>query len=220
MTWLQSNTREATLTRSPRSLSRPRSAGLAGPLAETPISKIRALYDVNVFGLLAVTQAVAPGMVASRRGTIVNIASIVGQVGTPFAGAYSSSKAAVINASDVLRLELAPFGIKVVCVCPGAIRSHFGSNTAEKLDMSSYKLYASFRDAIAARATASQTVASTPAEELAARVVREVLRPAPPALLWAGHMSGLCRVMLWLPRWLRDVVLARRFGLNVTVPPP
>jgi 1-acylglycerone phosphate reductase len=178
------------------------------------------VFETNVLGLLAVTQAVVPGMVASRRGTIVNIASIVGQIGTPFAGAYSSSKAAVINATDVLRVELAPFGVKVVCVCPGSIRSNFGTNTVEKVDTSGYKLYAAFHDAVVARASASQTAASTPGEVFAATVVREVLRPAPPALLWTGHLSLVFRLMLWAPRWVRDKVLARSFGLNVALPPP
>lgn len=173
-----------------------------------------------MFGLLAVTQAVAPAMMNARSGTIVNIASVVGLVGTPFGGVYSSSKAAVVNLTDALRIELAPFGVKVMTVCPGAIRSNIGDNNLQRLDLTSYRLYAPFRDAIAARATASQSAASTPTDVFATRVVRDVLRPAPPPLLVWGHMAGVFKLMLWMPRWLRDMLLSRRFGLNVTLPPP
>ena len=188
--------------------------GCAGPLAEVPLSEVKATYDANVFGLLATTQAVVPSMAQRRSGTVVHIASIVGQVATPFAGAYCSTKAAVISIGDCMRLELAPFGVRVVTVCPGAIRSNFGDNTAGALDLSIFKLYAPFKAAVAARAKASQSAASTPPEELAARVVRDVLQPAPPALVWVGHMSTLFRLMRWLPLRLRDALLTRRFGLE------
>ena len=193
--------------------------GCAGPLAEVPLAQVRATFEANVFGLLAVTQAVVPSMAARRSGTVVHIASIVGQVATPFAGAYCSSKAAVVSLGDCMRVELAPFGVRVVTVCPGAIRSKFGENTAGELDLSTLRLYAPFRAAVAARATASQSTASTPGEEFAARVVRDVLRPEPPALLWVGHMSLLFRVLRWLlPLRLRDALLTKRFGL-ASVPP-
>ena len=189
-----------------------------GPLCEVPLSQVRACYEANVFGLLAVTQAVSPSMVARRGGTFVNVASIVGHIGTPFAGAYSSSKAAVINASDVLRVELAPFSVRVVTVCPGAIRSRFGDNTAQALELGALKMYAAFREGIAARATTSQSAASTPGDAFAAHVVREVLRDGCSPLLWVGHMSSLFRLLTWLPRWVRDKALARRFGLDRSVP--
>ena len=188
--------------------------GCAGPLAEVPLEQVKATFDANVFGLLAVTQAVVPSMAERRSGTVVHIASIVGQVATPFAGAYCSTKAAVISMGDCMRLELAPFGVRVVTVCPGAIRSNFGENTAEALDLSAFRLYAPFKAAVAARAKASQSAASTPGEELAARVVRDVLQPTPPALVWVGHMSTLFRIMRWLPLRLRDALLTRRFGLE------
>ena len=188
--------------------------GCAGPLAEVPLEQVEATFKANVFGLLAVTQAVVPSMAARRSGTVVHIASIVGHVATPFAGAYCSSKAAVVSMGNCMRLELAPFGVRVVTVCPGAIKSHFGDNAAAALDTSSFKLYAPFRAAVLARATASQSASSTPAEVLAARVVRDVLRPEPPAMMWVGHMSSLFRVMLWMPMRLRDALLTRRFGLG------
>jgi len=157
-------------------------------------------------------------MAAQRSGTVVNIASIVGHVATPFAGVYCSSKAAVVSLGDCLRLELAPFNVRVVTVCPGAIASKFGANTAGELDVSAFRLYAPFRAAVQARATASQSASSTPGAELARRVVRDVLRAEPPAVVWVGHMSLVFRLLTWLPLWLRDKVLAKRFGLNRGVP--
>lgn len=191
--------------------------GQVGPLAEVPLERVRAVYETNVLGMLRVVQAVVPAMVSARSGCVVNIASIVGLVGSPWAGAYSSSKAAVINASDVLRLELAPFNVRVVCVCPGAVRSHFGTNSTQTVDTSSLRIYAAFKALIFARAQASQSARSTPTDVFARRVVTEVLSQKPPALLLSGHLSRTARILLWMPRAVRDWVLARTFGLNLRV---
>ena len=155
--------------------------GSAAPLVETDMNEVRAVFDANVFGLLALTQAVAPSMMRRRSGTIVNLASVVGFVPTPFAGAYSASKAAVVALSDTLRLELAPFGVRVVVVAPGAIRSQIGANNLSRFDGAALRLYAPFRSAIEARATASQGPKSTPAADLASVVAAEARARAPVA---------------------------------------
>ena len=93
---------------------------VAGPLEGVPIDLVRRTYEVNVFGLLAVTQALLDPIRAGQ-GRIVNIGSIGGRINTPFVGPYSSSKAAVRSLSAALRRELRPWDIDVALVEPGAL---------------------------------------------------------------------------------------------------
>lgn len=88
----------------------------------------REVYDVNIFGLVSVIQAVAPHMISRRKGRIINIGSTAAFNCLPFAAPYCSSKAAVHSLSQALRLELRPFGIETMIVAPGFIRSRFAWN--------------------------------------------------------------------------------------------
>ncbi len=105
-------------------------AGIAigGPLPEQPMDVIRQHFDVNVFGLLAVTQAFLPLLGTrdshpNRPGRIHNISSVNGQVAIPFMGAYVGSKHAVEGLSHSLRREVSRFGIEVIIVGPGAVKT-------------------------------------------------------------------------------------------------
>jgi len=100
--------------------------GQFGPLEEIRTEKFRQQLEVNVVGLLAMTQSFLPAMRARHFGTVINISSVAGRVATPFMGAYNASKFAVEGLSDTLRLELSPFGVRVVLIAPGPIRSSFG----------------------------------------------------------------------------------------------
>ena len=114
---------------------------LGGPLQYQPLPTIRQQFDVNVFGLLQVTQAFLPLLGAQdnhpvQPGRILNISSVNGQVAIPFMGAYVGTKHALEGLSHSLRRELAPFGIRVVIVGPGAVKTPiWGKGT----DISPYK---------------------------------------------------------------------------------
>lgn len=99
-------------------------AGLAvaGPLEAVPLSEWRKQLDTNVLGVVRVTQALLPRIRASR-GRIVNLGSVSGRVASPFLGPYSASKFALRALTDSLRRELKPFGVKVVLIEPGAIKT-------------------------------------------------------------------------------------------------
>ncbi|KAA3612012.1 MAG: SDR family oxidoreductase [Calditrichaeota bacterium] len=96
--------------------------GRGGALEVTPMEEIRKLMDVNLFGLLEVTQSFIP-MLRKSMGRIINIGSTSSYLAVPGAAAYSASKFAVKAVTDSLRLELIPFGIKVILVSPGAVES-------------------------------------------------------------------------------------------------
>src|ERR687890_941977 len=99
--------------------------GLNGAFEDLAIDEIKAQYETNVFGLIRTTQAVLPTMRRQKSGTIVNISSGAGRFGLPGASAYISTKFAVEGLSESMSYELEPFGIKVVIVEPGVIRTNF-----------------------------------------------------------------------------------------------
>jgi NAD(P)-dependent dehydrogenase (short-subunit alcohol dehydrogenase family) len=100
---------------------------LPGPLEALAEADLRELFEVNLFGLLAVTRAFLPAMRERGQGRVVNVGSIMGRVAMPLLGAYNASKHAVAAVTDALRIELAPFGVTVVLVEPGAVRTGFAA---------------------------------------------------------------------------------------------
>lgn len=100
--------------------------GQLGALEEVSVEQLERVFAVNVFGLHAFTLPFLPGMRERRRGCIVNLSSIAGRFSAPFMGAYNASKFALEGMSDALRLELAPWRVRVVLIEPGPIRTSFG----------------------------------------------------------------------------------------------
>jgi NAD(P)-dependent dehydrogenase (short-subunit alcohol dehydrogenase family) len=110
-------------------------AGIAvsGPLEFIPVDEFRHQLEVNVVGQMAVTQAFLPALRASR-GRVVNISSIGGRVALPLLGPYAASKFALEALSDSLRRELRPFGVKVVVVEPGGIKTPIWDKGNQRAD--------------------------------------------------------------------------------------
>jgi len=99
--------------------------GQYGAAEEVPLAAWRRQFEVNVFGAVGVIQAVLPAMREAGRGTIVNVSSVAGKIAIPFASPYCASKHALEAISDGLRVEVAPFGVRVVLVEPGPIATRF-----------------------------------------------------------------------------------------------
>jgi len=114
--------------------------GLGGALEDISMTELRAQFETNVFGLIRVTQAVLPTMREQKSGIIVNISSIGGKMALPYFSPYISTKFAVEGLSESIAYDLEPFGIKVVLIEPGAIKTNFDSGMvmpAKSLDSSS-----------------------------------------------------------------------------------
>ncbi|MBR1126997.1 oxidoreductase [Bradyrhizobium iriomotense] len=107
--------------------------GLYGPVEDVGIDEARYQFEVNLFGAARLTQLLLPKMREKRAGTIVNITSMGGKIYTLLGAWYHATKHALEGWSDCLRLELAPFGIKVVVVEPGLIETGFGDVVANGL---------------------------------------------------------------------------------------
>ena len=108
-------------------------AGQTGPMADVPIDRVRRLFEVNVFGTLAVTQAVLPRMVARGAGRIIIVSSIAGVVSGPAFGPYSMTKHALEAMGKAMRAELAQQGIDVTLLNPGPYLTGFNDRMADSM---------------------------------------------------------------------------------------
>ncbi|SPC64019.1 related to AYR1 - NADPH-dependent 1-acyl dihydroxyacetone phosphate reductase [Ustilago sp. UG-2017b] len=197
-----------------------------GPLVETPVDNIRKTFDANFFGLIAVTQAAVPSMIRRRSGVIVNIGSVAAIACMPFGAPYSASKAAVHALSDTLRLELAGFGIKVVVVAPGAIKSSIADNTlknqfthssSESGDLGylpADSMYKHVEDLVKFRAEFSQQGEPTPSETFARNVRKWVSASNPGAYLFTGKKSLTVWISYYLPTRVKDWIIGRIFQIH------
>lgn len=189
--------------------------GAMGPLLDGGAPAMRRQFETNVFALVELTRACFELLRASR-GLVVNIGSVSGVLVTPFAGTYCASKAAVHALSDALRMELHPFGIRVMEVQPGAIASSFGSNASQQAEqlVAPSSPWWPLRQAIMARANASQGN-PTPAADFARDLLAAASRAQPPRLLRLGNGSRAMPLMeRLLPKALVESRLIRRFGLD------
>jgi len=190
---------------------------LFGPLAEVPLDSVSRLFATNLVGQLAVCQAVIPAMAAARSGCIVNIGSMVGVVTTPYAGAYSATKAALHLLSEGLRMEVAPLGIDVVVVQPGGVQSKVADNAKAGSGLERYRdessLYHAVYQNILQRADASQD-GPMPSDVFASKVWDQLSRKPPPAVIRVGKGVGVLRTLSLLPRAVRDAVFTRYGGLH------
>jgi len=186
---------------------------LIGPMIDLSVDDLRRQFETNVIGLVALTKAVAPHMIKRRSGLVVNMASVSGLLATPFSGAYSASKAAVNLLSVSLRLELAPFGISVVTVQPGAIKSGFGEVAAKGIGFNENSVYAPLARYIKARATSSQKDPTT-AEEFSQKLINKLFLKTIPKIIRLGKQSVRLPLLANMPVNQFDKMMSKAYGLN------
>jgi NAD(P)-dependent dehydrogenase (short-subunit alcohol dehydrogenase family) len=186
-----------------------------GPLAELPLSVLHSTFDTNVYGLMRVIKAVVPHMISRAKGKIVNVGSVAALAPVPWGGAYNASKAAVHALSDCLRVELKPFGIDVITVAPGAIKSNIGSNCSTLYKNNpEWKFYKPFEKAIYGIAEFSQQPGFTSTEVFANKTVDAILRRKPPAWFSYGKYSTVSAFLYYLPLWIKDAIMRKLFVVS------
>ena len=186
---------------------------LIGPIIDLSIDDLRREFETNVIGLVALTKAVAPQMIERKSGLVVNIASVSGICATPFAGAYCATKAAVNLLSVSMRIELAPFGIAVVTVQPGAIKSKFGEAASNSIKLREDSVYAPVAGYIQERATSSQKN-PTKAEEFSRKLVDSLFLKTIPKVIRLGRQSTQLPLVAALPADQFDHLMSKTFGLK------
>jgi short-subunit dehydrogenase len=108
-----------------------------GAVESVPMDEVRRQFETNVFGLVRLTQLVLPGMRAQRWGRVVNVSSMGGKLTLPGAAFYHGTKHAVEAISDALRFEVRPFGVDVVVIEPGLIKTAFGETAVASIEAAS-----------------------------------------------------------------------------------
>jgi NAD(P)-dependent dehydrogenase (short-subunit alcohol dehydrogenase family) len=159
--------------------------GHEGVLEESPIEEMRRQFDVNVFGAVAVAKAFLPRFRQRRRGFIVNVTSMGGMITMPGIAYYCGSKFALQGISEVMRAEMAPFGVHVTALCPGSFRTDWAGRSMVRTERSIADYDPLFDPIRQARQEKSGRQLGDP-EKLAAAVLDLVEQPNPPPQLLLG----------------------------------
>jgi NAD(P)-dependent dehydrogenase (short-subunit alcohol dehydrogenase family) len=182
--------------------------GAYGALEDVPLEEARRQFEVNVFGLARLCQLALPLMRAQKAGKIVNVTSIGGKGGEPFGAWYHATKFAVEGLSDCLRMEVKPFGIDVIVIEPGAIRTEWGGIAHESLlrrsGESAYGAFARRHASMLARAIDSKLPS---APDVVANTIACAVRARRPRIRYAT--GGGAQFILFLRSILSDRMFDR-----------
>ncbi len=150
--------------------------GLFGCLEDISMEELKAQFETNFFGVVSTLQAVLPIMRKQKSGTIVNVSSVAGRIGFPVSPAYISSKFALEGLSESIRYELTPFGINVIIIEPGVIKTNFMSSTkrAAKADPA----YKDITNKVISGITMMAEM-GTPAAEVARTIIKAIKSEKP-----------------------------------------
>lgn len=182
--------------------------GSYGAIEDVPVDEGRRQFEVNIFGLSRLTQLVLPGMRDKAYGKIVNISSIGGKMYTSFGGWYHATKHALEGLSDCLRLEVQDFGIDVIIIEPGGIKTEWGSISAENLKKTSGSgVYSDRANSVADNMSKmySSNKLSNP-NLIAKTILKSVSVKRPKTRYAVGAMSG---ISLFMRRIVSDRVFDR-----------
>jgi NAD(P)-dependent dehydrogenase (short-subunit alcohol dehydrogenase family) len=172
--------------------------GGGGPVEEVPLDMVRDTFETNVFAVIRLCQLVLPGMRAQRSGLIVNLGSAAGLVTPPTGCPYAMTKYAIESLSDALRPEVAPFGIRVTLIQPGAVRTRFMANSELHQppddEDSPYSGYMANVAKMAERAHRDGARGVLGADDVAAVIVKAATAPNPKARYKAGSQARLAPV--------------------------
>ena len=191
-------------------------AGVAaiGPLELVPVNAWRYQFEVNVIGLVSVTQACLPQL-RRGRGRIVNIGSVAGRSALPGSGAYDSSKFALEGLTDALRMELRQFGISVSLIEPGAIATGIWQKTLAELDRQDSAIAPELRElyrdlSLSIREEIVQSTArALPAEAVVDAVVHAITASKPKTRYVVGRDAQFWLLLNLLPDRVRDWLILR-----------
>jgi short-subunit dehydrogenase len=191
--------------------------GIRGAVEEWESPDVQKIFSVNVFAPLQLARQAIPGMRSRGGGLIINISSVTGMLASPFNGVYAATKHAMEGWTDALRMEVAPFGIKVVLVQPGPVRTNFMKNSesnSEKVLSKPDSSYAPFyRRAVS---QVSRLHESAVAAESAANLIARIIKDEHPRSRYRLHfVSRVAPYMLaLLPRKILDFLLKKNAGLS------
>ncbi|MEM8963262.1 MAG: oxidoreductase [Acidobacteriota bacterium] len=182
--------------------------GMYGAMEDTTIDDARYQFEVNIFGLARLTQLALPSMRAKKAGKIVNISSMGGKMYTPLGSWYHATKHALEGWSDCLRLELAPFGIDVIVIEPGAIRTEFGDvMVGPMLERSGDSAYSDLAHKVATATRKAYESGGASPPSLIAKTILEAVRARRPKTRYA--VGQYAKPMIAIRKWFGDRIFDR-----------
>lgn len=193
--------------------------GSYGALEDVPMEEARAQMDVNVFGAAHLMQLVLPHMRAQRAGTIVNVTSMGGKITTPLGAWYHATKFALEALSDCVRMEVAPFGIDVVVIEPGGIRTEWSGIAADKVrDVSGTGAYAPQGNAVADSLVSESNARRSSPPELIGRTITKAVTSRRPRTRYAVGFGAKPMIAMhaMLPDRTYDSMMRRVVGIPRT----
>jgi NADP-dependent 3-hydroxy acid dehydrogenase YdfG len=187
------------------------------PIVDLSIAEAKKLFDCNVWGHLALTQAFMPRLLASKKAMVVNHTSVGVHAALPFQAAYNASKAAMAMFSDILRLELQPFDITVVNLKTAGVKTNIVQNIrARQPQLPASSIYSPAKELVES-ALRSEWVGDrsvTAAEQWAKEVVADLQRSTVPPVIWRGGSAWLARFASALPFGWLDGTYKKMTGLE------
>lgn len=187
--------------------------GLLGGAEESSTAQAQTLFDVNVFGVIRMTNAVLPAMRRQRSGRIVNLSSVQGFIPAPYFALYSSTKHAVEGYSESLDHELRPFGIRVVLVEPAYTRTSFEESLATPDQL--LDIYDTARATMAGAVRKAMEKGDTP-EIVAKTVLAAATDPTPKSRYAAGKVARQVSFLRrFVPASAFDKSLRKQLGLPI-----
>ncbi|XDG04212.1 hypothetical protein ABKA04_003827 [Annulohypoxylon sp. FPYF3050] len=185
------------------------------PVVDLDIAEAKKVYDLNVWGHLAVVQAFLPRILASK-GTIVNQTSVGVTLTLPFQGVYNSSKAAMSMLSDTMRLELEPFGVRVVELRTGVVKTNLIKTMQNSTDTTvpAGSIYEPARERLEKSLRQEQFVgAGMPRDQWAEAIVKDLSKKSPQPVIWRGETAFLSWFLSLLPFGWPDGIVKKFSGL-------
>ena len=187
--------------------------GVNVPVETYPLDEWRCLFEVNLFGHIAVTQALLPALIRAQ-GRVVNISSVGGRIAMPTYGPYAATKFSLEAVSDAMRRELAPSGVRVVVVEPGAIKTEMpgraiatAADLASRMTVTQRERYGALVHAINAQ-TAAHSGRGLPPQAAADVIARAVTVRHPRTRYTVGREAALLALVRVLPDRMLDRMLA------------
>lgn len=182
--------------------------GLYGPVEDVALDEARYQFEVNVFGAARLTQLLLPAMRDRKSGTIVNITSMGGKVYTVLGAWYHATKHALEGWSDSLRLEVEPFGIRIVIIEPGLIETGFGDAGQNGLiERSKNGPYAKMAAGVAKAMQTSYGHNRGTSPDVIADTVSKAVASSRPRTRYA--VGAYAKPMIWMRKWLGDRIFDR-----------
>lgn len=189
------------------------------PVVDVNIAEVKKAFDLNVWSYIAVTQAFLPLLLNSPKGMIVNQTSVAGKLTIPFQAIYNASKSAMVMISDTLRLELEPFGIKVVDLRTAVVKTNWIKNMRETDNsvLPKGSIYEPARELVEKWLRQEQfdeKAPGMPADKWSKATVQDLLKKSPPPVIWRGESAWMTWLATVLPFGTLDGFAKKLTGVD------